>query len=217
MLCASTRLGQREHRDGVGSSARGRLGCMPRRCGGCAPGTDRGRLRRRHRHPERSLPFAAPLATRSPVVVLVHPRASRAVADRLRSVTAKVGWTIESRVSPLLSRPPVRRRLAGDPVQRLAELGVDPADVAIIHNGTDIAPASVDPSLVGAPVEGRARPAGAPKAGRACHHGPGQAAATSPRSPLAHRRGRVNGKTKSARPQSSRCHGQVDLLRRRLG
>ena len=99
------------------------------------------------------LPFAAPLATRSPVVVLVHHVHREQWPIVFGPVTAKVGWTIESRVSPRFYRGHQYVAVSQETRSELAELGVDPADVAIIHNGTDVplpvsTPRSSAPRLV---------------------------------------------------------------------
>ena len=87
---------------------------------------------------QNGLPFAAPLATRSPVVVLVHHVHREQWPIVFGRVTAKVGWTIESRIAPRLYRDHQYLVVSQETRSELAELGVDPADVAVIHNGTDV-------------------------------------------------------------------------------
>ena len=78
---------------------------------------------------QNGLPFAAPLATRSPVVVLVHHVHREQWPIVFGPVTAKVGWTIESRVSPRFYRGHQYVAVSQETRSELAELGVDPADV----------------------------------------------------------------------------------------
>ena len=70
--------------------------------------------------------FAAPLATRSPVVVLVHHVHREQWPIVFGRVTAKVGWTIESRIAPRFYRGHQYVVVSQETRSELAELGSTP-------------------------------------------------------------------------------------------
>ncbi len=86
---------------------------------------------------QNGLPFWAPLATRSPVVCLVHHVHRENWPVVLGPVAARVGWFIESQVAPRVYRGRQYVAVSGRTRDELAGLGVDPGAVAVIHNGTD--------------------------------------------------------------------------------
>ncbi|MDF0529885.1 glycosyltransferase family 4 protein [Tsukamurella sp. 8F] len=91
---------------------------------------------------QNGIPFFARLATPSPVAVLVHHchREQWPVAGRL---TAKVGWFIESRLSPAVHRRDQYLTVSLPSAEDLEALGVDADRVAVVRNGTDPLPASI--------------------------------------------------------------------------
>jgi len=88
---------------------------------------------------QNGLPFLARLAFGRRVVVLVHHchREQWPVAGR---VLGRVGWLIESRLSPRLHRDNQYVTVSLPSVRDLAELGVDTHRVAVVRNGLDEAP-----------------------------------------------------------------------------
>lgn len=89
---------------------------------------------------QNGLPFFTRLVTRKPVTVLVHHVHREQWPVVYPGPTGRLGWWLESRFSPWLYRR--SRYVAVSQATRgeLAELGVDPARVTVIHNGTEPAP-----------------------------------------------------------------------------
>jgi glycosyltransferase involved in cell wall biosynthesis len=86
---------------------------------------------------QNGLPFFSPLATRTPVVSLVHHVHREQWPVVFGPLAAKIGWGIESRLSPRVYRGRQYVAVSGRTKDELAELGVDPGNIAVIHNGTD--------------------------------------------------------------------------------
>jgi glycosyltransferase involved in cell wall biosynthesis len=88
---------------------------------------------------QNGLPFLARLAFGRRVVVLVHHchRDQWPVAGRILS---RIGWFVESRLSPALHRRNQYVTVSLPSVRDLAELGVDSERVAVVRNGLDEAP-----------------------------------------------------------------------------
>jgi glycosyltransferase involved in cell wall biosynthesis len=88
---------------------------------------------------QNGLPFLARLAFGHRVIVLVHHchREQWPVAGR---VLGRVGWFVESRLSPRLHRHNQYVTVSLPSVRDLAELGVDTGRVAVVRNGLDEAP-----------------------------------------------------------------------------
>ena len=88
---------------------------------------------------QNGLPFLARLAFGRRVIVLVHHchREQWPVAGR---VLGRVGWFVESRLSPRLHRRNQYVTVSLPSVRDLAELGVDTSRVAVVRNGLDEAP-----------------------------------------------------------------------------
>jgi len=95
---------------------------------------------------QNGLPFLARLAFGRRVVVLVHHchRHQWPVAGR---VLGRVGWLVESRLSPRLHRHNQYVTVSLPSARDLADLGVDTTRVAVVRNGLDEAP----PQTLGAP------------------------------------------------------------------
>jgi glycosyltransferase involved in cell wall biosynthesis len=86
---------------------------------------------------QNGLPFFAPLATRTAVVSLVHHVHREQWPVVFGPVTARIGWAIESQLSPRVYGGRQYVAVSGRTKAELAELGVDPNHIAVIHNGTD--------------------------------------------------------------------------------
>ncbi|MCW1959983.1 MAG: glycosyltransferase family 4 protein [Mycobacterium sp.] len=88
---------------------------------------------------QNGLPFLARLAFGRRVVVLVHHchRDQWPVAGRIRS---RVGWFVESRLSPWLHRRNQYVTVSLPSMRDLADLGIDTNRVAVVRNGLDQAP-----------------------------------------------------------------------------
>lgn len=94
---------------------------------------------------QNGLPFLARLVYGRRVVVLVHHchRAQWPVAGRL---LGRLGWFVESRLSPWLHRHNQYVTVSLPSARDLVALGVDTARIAVVRNGLDQAPAQ---TLVG--------------------------------------------------------------------
>ena len=88
---------------------------------------------------QNGLPFLARLAFGRRVIVLVHHchRDQWPVAGR---VLSRVGWFVESRLSPRLHRRNQYVTVSLPSVRDLADLGIDSGRVAVVRNGLDEAP-----------------------------------------------------------------------------
>ena len=86
---------------------------------------------------QNGLPFFSPWATRTPVVSLVHHVHREQWPVVFGPVASRIGWGIESRLSPRVYRGRQYVAVSGRTKDELAELGVDPGHIAVIHNGTD--------------------------------------------------------------------------------
>ena len=136
-----------------------------------------GAPRRGDRHPERPA-VPRPVGLRRARSVLVHHchREQWPVAGRFMS---RLGWFVESRLSPRLHRRNQYVTVSLPSARDLVDLGVDPEHIAVVRNGLDEAPADdAERPAVGDAAGGRAVTAGAAQAdrGRAGRSG---AAATS--------------------------------------
>lgn len=93
---------------------------------------------------QNGVPFFSRLATRAPVVLLVHHihREQWPVAGRL---VARIGWWIESWLSPRLHARSQYVTVSLPSADELAGLGVDPARIAVVRGGLDPLPDGVAP------------------------------------------------------------------------
>ena len=109
---------------------------------------------------QNGVPFFATTVSGAPTVVLVHHchREQWPVAGRF---LGHVGWFIESRLSPWVHRGNRYVTVSRPSARELAELGVDPERITVIHNGIDPVPADFG----GAEV---LTPAGAMPSARLC-------------------------------------------------
>ncbi len=89
---------------------------------------------------QNGLPFFTRLATRKPVVVLVHHVHREQWPVVYSGLMGRVGWWIESRVAPRLYRRSQYVAVSHATREELVRLGVDHERIAIVHNGTDPAP-----------------------------------------------------------------------------
>ncbi len=88
---------------------------------------------------QNGVPFFSRLATRAPVVLLVHHihREQWPVAGWL---VARIGWWIESWLAPRVHARSQYVTVSLPSAEELAELGVDPARIAVVRNGLDPLP-----------------------------------------------------------------------------
>ncbi len=87
---------------------------------------------------QNGLPFFSRLVTRKPVIVLVHHVHREQWPVVYPGLTGRVGWWIEHRLAPRLYRHSQYVAVSQATRSELAELGVDPERVAVVHNGTDL-------------------------------------------------------------------------------
>ena len=90
---------------------------------------------------QNGLPFFTRLATRKPVVVLVHHVHREQWPVVYPGFVGRIGWWIESRVAPRLYRRSQYVAVSHATGRELIELGVDRERIAVIHNGNDPPPA----------------------------------------------------------------------------
>lgn len=100
---------------------------------------------------QNGLPFFTRLVTRKPVVVLVHHVHREQWPVVYPGLTGRVGWWIESRLAPWLYRRCRYVAVSEATRDELAGLGVDPARVSVVHNGTEPAPLTL-PGKAAAPT-----------------------------------------------------------------
>ena len=101
---------------------------------------------------QNGLPFFTRLATRKPVVVLVHHVHREQWPVVYPGLMGKVGWWIESRLAPRIYRHSSYVAVSSATREELIELGVDRDRISIVHNGNDPAPTvesvrSADPRM----------------------------------------------------------------------
>ncbi len=91
---------------------------------------------------QNGIPFFARTVTKAPVTVLVHHghREQWPVAGKL---TGRVGWWIESRLSPRTHRRNQYLTVSLPSAEELTTLGVDSGRIAVVRNGIDPVPAGV--------------------------------------------------------------------------
>lgn len=102
---------------------------------------------------QNGIPFFSPLATRTPVIVLVHHVHREQWPVVFGPVAARVGWFVESRIAPRFYRRHQYATVSSRTRDELTDLGVDAGRIAVIHNGTDAPLAldvgrSIDPTIV---------------------------------------------------------------------
>ncbi|MEV6556644.1 glycosyltransferase family 4 protein [Nocardia sp. NPDC051756] len=137
---------KREHLDGIDiSRAGGRFSVYPRALGAMALGRlGLGPLRGLRPDAvidtQNGIPFFATAATKAPAVVLVHHghREQWPVAGRL---VGRIGWWIESRLSPRVHRRNQYLTVSLPSAEELATLGVDQSRIAVVRNGAEPVPA----------------------------------------------------------------------------
>ncbi len=89
---------------------------------------------------QNGLPFFTRLATRKPVVVLVHHVHREQWPVVYPGRTGRIGWWIESRFAPRLYRRSQYVAVSDATRVELDELGVDRSRVEVVLNGSDPAP-----------------------------------------------------------------------------
>ncbi|GMA19698.1 putative glycosyl transferase [Arsenicicoccus piscis] len=102
---------------------------------------------------QNGLPFAAPLATSTPVIALVHHVHKEQWPVVFGPLVARLGWLLESRVAPRIYRGHQYVAVSARTRDELGGLGVDLGACSVIHNGTDLpfsdrVPRSSDPRVV---------------------------------------------------------------------
>ena len=85
---------------------------------------------------QNGMPFLARLATRAPVVVLVHHVHKEQWPVVYPGLTGRIGWWIESRLAPRVFRRSQYVTVSVASREELVELGVAESRVAVVHNGT---------------------------------------------------------------------------------
>ncbi len=88
---------------------------------------------------QNGVPFCARLAFGRRVTVLVH-HCHREQWPVAGSLVGRFGWLVESRLSPRLHKRNQYVTVSLPSARDLADLGVDPASIAVVRNGLDQAP-----------------------------------------------------------------------------
>jgi glycosyltransferase involved in cell wall biosynthesis len=101
---------------------------------------------------QNGLPFFTRLGTRRPVVLLVHHVHREQWPVVYPGRAGRIGWWIESRLSPRLYRGCRYVAVSSATRDELVALGVSASDVAVVHNGTEppppiAVPRSTEPTL----------------------------------------------------------------------
>ena len=99
---------------------------------------------------QNGVPYLSPLATRTPVVNLVHHVHREQWPVVFGPRTARFGWWLESGSRPRVYRGTSYVAVSDSTKRELVDLGVDADRVTIIHNGTD-AVADATPHALTAP------------------------------------------------------------------
>jgi glycosyltransferase involved in cell wall biosynthesis len=86
---------------------------------------------------QNGLPFFTKLATRAPVVVLVHHVHREQWPVVYPGMTGRLGWWIERRFAPWLYRHAQYVAVSRATRDELRELGVRGPRIAVVHNGTE--------------------------------------------------------------------------------
>ncbi|WP_246535585.1 glycosyltransferase family 4 protein [Nocardioides aquaticus] len=86
---------------------------------------------------QNGMPFLARLATRAPVVVLIHHVHREQWPVVYPGLVGRVGWWIEHRLAPLVYRASQYVAVSRATRDELLGLGVARERVAVVHNGTD--------------------------------------------------------------------------------
>ncbi|WP_459548443.1 glycosyltransferase family 4 protein [Nocardia sp. X0981] len=136
---------KREHVDGIDiSRGGGRFSVYPRALAAIALGRlGLGPLRNVRPDAvidtQNGIPFFARLVSGAPSVVLVHHghREQWPVAGRL---VGRIGWWIESRLSPRVHRDDQYLTVSLPSAEELATLGVDRSRIAVVRNGAEPVP-----------------------------------------------------------------------------
>lgn len=89
------------------------------------------------------VPFWAPFVSAIPVVSLVHHVHKDQWPIVFGPVLGRVGWLVESRIAPTVYRRSQYVTVSRATRSELADLGVDPARIAITYSGNDL-PADLD-------------------------------------------------------------------------
>jgi glycosyltransferase involved in cell wall biosynthesis len=89
------------------------------------------------------LPFASPLVRRRGVVALVHHVHAEQWRIIYPGAAGRVGWFVESRVVPLLYRGRPFLTVSDASARDLAAIGVDPATITVVRNGSAAVPPAV--------------------------------------------------------------------------
>jgi glycosyltransferase involved in cell wall biosynthesis len=89
---------------------------------------------------QNGLPFFTRLATRLPVVVLVHHVHKEQWPVVYPGMLGRVGWWIESRLAPRLYRRSQYVTVSQSSREELERLGVDGSRITVVHNGNEPGP-----------------------------------------------------------------------------
>jgi glycosyltransferase involved in cell wall biosynthesis len=89
---------------------------------------------------QNGLPLFTRLATRRPVVVLVHHVHREQWPVVYPGTVGRIGWWVESRMAPRLYRRSQYVAVSRATRDELVQLGVGRDRIAVVHNGTDPAP-----------------------------------------------------------------------------
>ena len=95
---------------------------------------------------QNGVPFMARLWSRTPTVLLCHHVHREQWPVVMGPVSSRLGWFVESQVSPRVNRGATYVAVSQSTAAELADLGVRPGDIHIVHNG---APDAIVPPRLG--------------------------------------------------------------------
>src|SRR3954454_3292881 len=89
---------------------------------------------------QNGIPFASPLVTRAPVVVLLHHVHREQWPILFGPQLGALGWWVESRFAPWVYRGCRYVNVSAATADELAGLGITPDRITVVHNGVDPGP-----------------------------------------------------------------------------
>jgi glycosyltransferase involved in cell wall biosynthesis len=98
---------------------------------------------------QNGIPFASPLVTRAPVVVLLHHVHREQWPILFGPRLGALGWWVESRFAPWVYRGCRYVTVSAATADELADLGVSPDRITVVHNGVDPGPPVAVPPAAG--------------------------------------------------------------------
>lgn len=100
---------------------------------------------------QNGVPYLSPLVRRGPVINLVHHVHREQWPVVFGPRVSRLGWWLESSLAPVVYRHTDYVAVSNSTRRELADMGVDPERISVIHNGTDESP-DIDVSRASHPL-----------------------------------------------------------------